>query len=109
MVNLRLAWPPLTFADPEKDATRPDAVAKAARGEAAEEKARTQKTDDGAVCHSSRTLLVHLGTLTRSTIALPVQGSVTFERLTDPHPASAPGLRASGGFHPAALTVVRKP
>jgi hypothetical protein len=100
VVNLRLAWPALTFADPEKDATRPDAVAKAARGEAAEEKARTQKTDDGAVCHSLRTLLVHLGTLTRSTIALPVQGSVTFERLTEPTPLQRRAFELLGASIP---------
>lgn len=82
--HLREAWAPLTFADPLKNEPRPDAVARAKRGDAAEEKARSQKTPDGAVCHSFHTLLAHLATLTRNTIALPAQGGITFERLTEP-------------------------
>lgn len=84
--HLREAWAPLTFADPEKNEPRPDAVARAKRGDAAEEKARAQKTEEGAVCHSFHTLLAHLATLTRNTIALPAQGGLTFERLTEPTP-----------------------
>ena len=84
--HLRLAWAPLTFADEEKNEPRGDAVAQAKRGEAAQEKARTQKTGEGEVCHSFRTLLAHLSTLTRNTISLPAQGGVTFERLTEPTP-----------------------
>ena len=80
--HLRAAWAPLTFADQEKDAPRADAVAKARRGGAAEAKARTQKTADGATCHSFHTLLEHLATLTRNTIRLPAQGDATFEQLT---------------------------
>jgi hypothetical protein len=45
--HLRAAWAPLTFGDEEKDAPRADAVAKAQRGDAAEQKARTQRTADG--------------------------------------------------------------
>jgi len=80
--HLRAAWAPLTFADEEKDAARADAVAKARRGGAAEQKARTQKTVDGALCHSFHSLLEHLATLMRNTIRLPAQGDVTFEQLT---------------------------
>jgi transposase len=84
--HLRAAWAPLTFADAEKNEPRADAVAKARRGEAAQEKARTQKTAEGEVCHSFHTLLAHLATLTRNTILLPAQAGVTFERLTEPTP-----------------------
>lgn len=84
--HLRAAWTPLTFADQEKDAARGDAVAKARRGDSAEQKARTQKTAEGALCHSFRSLLTHLATLTRNTIRLPAQGDVTFEQLAQPTP-----------------------
>ncbi len=84
--HLRAAWAPLTFADEEKNDPREDAVAKAHRGQEAEEKASTQKTAEGAVCHSFHTLLAHLATLTRTTISLPAQGDVTFDRLTEPTP-----------------------
>jgi len=84
--HLREAWAPLTFADEEKNHPRADAVAKAQRGQEAEEKASTQKTAEGAVCHSFRTLLGHLSTLTRTTISLPAQGDVTFDRLAEPTP-----------------------
>jgi len=82
--HLRAAWAPLTFSDEEKNAPREDAVAKAQRGDSAEQKARTQKTADGALCHSFHSLLTHLATLTRNTIRLPAQGDVTFEQLTQP-------------------------
>lgn len=84
--HLRSAWAPLTFADAEKDEPRADAVARVRRGEAADGKARTQKTGGGEVCHSFHTLLAHLSTLTRSTISLPAQGDETFDRLTEPTP-----------------------
>src|SRR5665647_3187827 len=64
--HLRAAWAPLTFADEEKNAPREDAVAKAQRGDSAEQKARTQKTADGALCHGFHSLLTHLATLTRN-------------------------------------------
>ena len=84
--HLRAAWAPLTFADEEKDAARANAVAKAQRGDAAERKARTQRTADGALCHSFHSLLEHLATLTRNTISLPAQGGLSFEQLTLPTP-----------------------
>lgn len=84
--HLRQAWAPLTFADPDKNEARPDPVARALRGDAAEKKASTHRTADGAVCQSFRTLLVHLSTLTRNTISLPAQQGLTFDRLTQPTP-----------------------
>ena len=98
--HLRSAWAPLTFADLEKDAPRSDAVLKAARGEKAKKKAETHTTDDGAVCHSFRTLLAHLATLTRSTIALPTQGGVTFERLSEPTPLQRRAFELLGASIP---------
>src|SRR5450830_1340371 len=82
--HLRAAWAPLTFSDEAKNAARADAVAKARRGDSAEQKARTQKTAKGALCHSFHSLLAHLATLTRNTIRLPAQGDLTFEQLTQP-------------------------
>jgi Transposase DDE domain len=82
--HLRAAWAPLTCADEEKNAARAAAVAKAQRGDSAEQKARTQKTAEGALCHSFHSLLEHLATLTRNTIRLPAQGDATFEQLTQP-------------------------
>ena len=84
--HLRAAWAPLTFADTEKNVPREDAVAKARRGDAAEAKASTKKTEEGEVCHSFHTLLAHLATLCRNTISLPAQGGVTFEQVTDSTP-----------------------
>ena len=89
--HLREAWAPLTFADETKDEPRVQAVAKATRGTAAQVKAKTQTTAEGEVCHSFRTLLAHLATLTRTTISLPAQGGITFDRLTEP---TAPQRRA---------------
>ena len=80
--HLRAAWAPLTFADEAKDAPREDAVARARRGSAAEQKARTQKTAEGEVCHSFHSLLDHLASLMRNTIRLPAQGDATFAQLT---------------------------
>jgi len=82
--HLRAAWAPLTFSDEAKNAARAAAVAKAQRGDSAEQKARTQKTAEGALCHSFHSLLAHLATLTRNTIRLPAQGDATFEQLTQP-------------------------
>jgi hypothetical protein len=84
--HLRAAWAPLTFADEEKNQPRADAVGKARRGEVAEAKARTQRTEEGTLIYSFRDLLGHLATLTRNTIRLPAQADVTFERLTEPTP-----------------------
>ncbi|MCL5942490.1 MAG: IS1634 family transposase [Actinobacteria bacterium] len=98
--HLREAWAPLTFADEEQNHPRADAVAKAERGGGAEEKARTQKTAEGAVCPSLPTLLAHLATLTRNTIALPAQGGITFERLTEPTPLQRRAFELLGASIP---------
>jgi hypothetical protein len=102
--HLRAAWAPLTFADTEKNYPRADAVAKAVRGEAAEEKASTKKTAEGDVCHSFHTLLGHLSTLTRTTISLPAQGDVTFDRLTEPTPLQHRAFELLGASIPLRFT-----
>ncbi len=102
--HLRAAWAPLTFADEEKDAPRADAVAKAQRGDAAERKARTQRTADGALCHSFHSLLAHLATLTRNTISLPAQGGLTFEQLTLPTPLQRQAFELLGVTVPLRFT-----
>ena len=67
-----------------KRRTRPAPSPRQRRGDSAEQKARTQQTAEGALCHSFRSLLTHLATLTRNTIRLPAQGDLTFEQLTQP-------------------------
>lgn len=102
--HLRAAWAPVTFACEEKNEPRPDAVARAGRREKTQKKASTQKTPEGEVAHSFRTLLTHLSTLTRNTIALPQQGDVTFERLTEPTPLQRRAFELLGVPIPLRLT-----
>jgi Transposase DDE domain len=98
--HLRSAWAPLTFADTEKNDPREEAVAKARRGQEAEEKASTKKTGEGEVCHSFHTLLAHLATLARTTISLPAQGGITFDRLTEPTPLQRRAFELLGASIP---------
>jgi transposase len=65
--HMREAWRPLLFADEDlaAKATR-DPVAPAHRSPAADEKAATHRTTDGAPVHSFRTLLSDLTTLVRN-------------------------------------------
>jgi hypothetical protein len=88
--HLRTAWAPLLF----KDEHRPiaaDPVAKASRSDAAQRKAQTKRTSTGEPCHSYRSLLAELGTLTRNTIRLP-GAAATFDKLTQPTPLQARAL-----------------
>ncbi|MCA1701569.1 MAG: IS1634 family transposase, partial [Actinobacteria bacterium] len=88
--HLRQAWAPLLF----KDEHRPlaaDPIAKASRSPAAQRKAQTKHTSTGEPCHSYRTLIAELATLTRNTIRLP-QAKATFDKLTKPTPLQAHAL-----------------
>jgi transposase len=80
--HLRHAWKPLLFAD-EHPPIGPDPVAKAVRSPEAQRKARTKTTSTGEPCHSYKSLLAELSTLTRNTIRLPA-GTATFEKLAQP-------------------------
>jgi transposase len=88
--HLRHAWAPLLFTD-EHPPDRPDPVAKATRSPAANRKARTKRTSAGETCHSYKSLLAELSTLTRNTIRLP-GSTVTFHKLAQPTTIQARAL-----------------
>jgi transposase len=88
--HLRHAWAPLLFKD-EQPPDHADPVAKATRSTAAQRKARTKTTSDGEICHSYKSLLAELGTLTRNTIRLP-NTTATFHKLAQPTTTQARAL-----------------
>jgi len=88
--HLRAAWAPLLFKD-EHPPINPNPVAKATRSAQAQRKAQTKRTSTGEPCHSYRSLLTELGTLTRNTIRL-AGANATFERLAEPTPLQARAL-----------------
>lgn len=88
--NLRQAWAPLLFTD-ENPPTQPDPVAKAIRSPQAQRKARTKRTHTDEPCHSYKSLLAELATLTRNTIRLP-GATPTFDKLAQPTPLQTRAL-----------------
>ncbi len=88
--HLRQAWAPLLFKD-EQAPIAGDPVAKASRSAAAKRKAQTKRTSTGERCHSYRSLIAELATLTRNTIRLP-GADATFDKLTEPTPLQAHAL-----------------
>jgi transposase len=88
--HLRAAWAPLLFTD-EHPPTATDPVAKATRSASAQHKAQTKRTTAGEPCHSYKSLLTELATLTRNTIRLP-GNLATFDKLTRPTPLQARAL-----------------
>jgi hypothetical protein len=70
---------------------QPDPVAKATRSSAAQRKARTKRTSTGDPCHSYKSLLAELATLTRNTIRLPGTNA-TFHKLAHPTTLQAQAL-----------------
>jgi hypothetical protein len=62
---------------PAADAARGSIVAKAARSDAATRKVNTKRTDDDLPVHSFQSLIAHLATLTRNTMAMG-DSSATF-------------------------------
>jgi hypothetical protein len=88
--HLRQAWAPLLFKD-EQPPTQPDPVAKARRSHSAQQKAQTKSTATGERCHSYKSLLAELATLTRNTIRLP-RTNATFDKLAQPTPLQAHAL-----------------
>jgi hypothetical protein len=86
--HLRRTLAPLTFTD-QTPPERSDPVAPAQRSPAAEAKASRQQLADGSTAHSFRTLLDHLGTLTRNQARFtdPTQTQpATIELLATPTP-----------------------
>jgi hypothetical protein len=88
--HLRAAWAPLLFKD-EHPPVADDPVAKATRSPAAQRKAQTKRTTAGEPCHSYRSLLADLATLTRNTIRLP-GAQATFDKLAQPTQLQARAL-----------------
>jgi hypothetical protein len=88
--HLRAAWAPLLFKD-DNPPTPADPVAKATRSAAAQRKAQTKRTPAGDPCHSYRSLLAELATLTQNTIRLH-GASAPFDKLTEPTPLQARAL-----------------
>jgi hypothetical protein len=88
--HLRAAWAPLLFKD-EQPPIPADPVAKATRSPAAQRKAQTKHTTTGEPCHSYRSLLAELATLTRNTIR-PAGASATFHQLAQPTDLQAHAL-----------------
>jgi transposase len=88
--HLKRAWAPLLFKD-EQPPVAPDPVAKASRSPAAERKAKTKRTATGEPCHSYRSLIAELATMTRNTIRLP-GAPATFDKLAEPTPLQTRAL-----------------
>ncbi len=88
--HLRQAWAPLLFKD-EQPPVQADPVAKAQRSPTAQRKASNKHTADGERCHSYKSLLDELATLTRNTIRLPAT-SATFDKLAQPTKLQARAL-----------------
>jgi hypothetical protein len=89
--HLREAWAPLLFKD-EQPPVAADPVSKALPSEQAQRKASHQRTDDGAVVHSFKTLLGELATRARATIRI-AETEVKFTRLVQPTPIVERALR----------------
>ena len=88
--HLREAWAPLLFKDEQPSPTA-DPVAKATRSPAALRKVHTKRTANGEPCHSYKSLLAELSTLTRNTIRLPGT-EATFPKLSEPNSVQARAL-----------------
>jgi transposase len=88
--HLKQAWAPLLFKD-EQPPTNTDPVAKATRSTSALRKAQTKHTTTGEPCHSYKSLLSELATLTRNTISLQ-HTDATFQKLAQPTPLQAHAL-----------------
>jgi transposase len=88
--HLKQAWAPLLFKD-EQPPTSTDPVAKATRSTTALRKAQTKRTTTGETCHSYKSLIAELATLTRNTIHLQ-NTDATFQKLSQPTPLQAHAL-----------------
>jgi hypothetical protein len=80
--HLKAAWAPLLFKD-DQPPTSTHPVSKATRSITALRKAQTKRTTTGETCHSYKSLLSELATLTRNTIR-PGHANATFHKLSQP-------------------------
>jgi len=88
--HLKAAWAPLLFSDEQRPLAS-DPVAKATRSPAARRKAQTKRTTTSQPCHSYRSLITELATLTRNTIRL-AGAPASFDKLTEPTELQAHAL-----------------
>ena len=89
--HLRHAWTPLLFND-EHPPSQLDPVAKATRSPHALRKAQTKRTTTGETCHSYKSLLNELATLTRNTIR-PARRQRHLRQAHRTHPTQAHALQ----------------
>ena len=85
--HMRRALAPILFEDHEKEEgrrRRTSPVAKAKRSKAADEKAKTKRTEDDEPVHSFQTLLEDLATVTRNRIRLQGREDAEFELQANP-------------------------
>jgi Transposase DDE domain len=102
--HLRRALAPLCFTD-EQPLPRPDPVVPAQRSVAAAAKASRHRLADGTPTHSFRSLLDHLGTLTRNQVRFAGQPHpVITELLATPTPTQRRAFELLGASIPLALT-----
>ncbi len=99
--HLRQAWAPLCFTD-ETPPRRTDPVAPATTSPAAKTKASTKHTTDGHPAHNLTTLLNHLATLTRNTIAFT--DDIRIDKLSTPTPIQRRAFELIGTPIPLVLT-----
>ena len=97
--HMRQQLRPMLFDDEDREgaeAVRTSIVAPAQVSEAAQAKARSKRTADGAPVHSLRTLLNDLATVTRNTVAPRLPGTEPFEVITRPTPLQDKALKLLG-------------
>jgi transposase len=88
--HLREAWAPLLFKD-EQPPVAQDPVSKAQVSKHAQRKASRQRTEDGTIVHSFKSLLNELATRARTTTLIGDTG-VKFTRLAKPTPVAEKAL-----------------
>ena len=94
--HMKKALAPLLFEDQQREkVSRVSVVAPARRSQAALDKVKTQRTQEGLPVHSFRTLLRDLGTLTKNTVFLK-QGVGTFPMYPTPTPVQKKALELLG-------------
>jgi len=94
--QMRKALQPLLYEDEELEESRSqrDPVQAAEPSPSVQEKKKTHQTSSGETVHSFASLLTHLGTRTRNTVQVTVEGEpTTFQQLTEPDALQAEALR----------------
>jgi hypothetical protein len=101
--HLRRTLAPLCFTDTQPP-PRTDPVAAAQRSAAAIAKASRRRLPDGSPTHSFRTLLDHLGTLTRDQVVFADPSGATIHKLTTPTPTQRRAFELIDAPIPLTLT-----